>query len=65
MPPLLLPLCFGLFVNFIIDINGLYGLVMKVVIFVCIYIALFFLLGLGFQERAELIGKVKDFVKRR
>ena len=64
-PSLLLALCFGLFVNFIIDINGWYGLVMKIVIFSCIYISIFFMLGLAFQERAELLKKVKNFITKK
>lgn len=62
MPSLLLALFFGLLVNFIIDINGWYGLGMKIVVFSCIYISLFFMLGLGFQERKELSQKVRAFL---
>jgi O-antigen/teichoic acid export membrane protein len=65
MPSLLLALCIGLFLNFAIDINGWYGLVIKVVIFSCTYITIFFLFGLALQERLELIGKVKNFIKSR
>jgi O-antigen/teichoic acid export membrane protein len=65
MPSLLLALCFGLFVNFILDTKGWYGLVMKIVIFSFLYISLFFRLGLVSQERAELLIKVNSFLKRR
>ncbi|WP_334058726.1 polysaccharide biosynthesis C-terminal domain-containing protein [Polaribacter sp. P097] len=62
LPSLLLALCFGLLVDFIIDINKWHGFIIKIVIFVCIYIALFFLFGLAKQEKLELVGKVKKII---
>jgi O-antigen/teichoic acid export membrane protein len=64
MPSLLLALCFGIFINFIIDINGWYSLFMKTIIFVCLYTTLFFLFGLAYEERSELIEKMKKNIKR-
>ncbi len=65
MPSLLLALCFGLFINFFIEINGWYGLIFKIVIFICIYISLFFMLGFEQYERTELLVKIKNLISRR
>jgi O-antigen/teichoic acid export membrane protein len=61
MPLLIITLFCGLLCNLIIDLQGWYGLILKVGIFTSLYTSLFFIFGLSLQEREDFWGKVKLF----
>lgn len=64
MPSLLLVLCIGILLNLIIETSSWYILSIKIIVFSFFYIIVFFLMGLTRVERADLIDKLKYFLKR-